>query len=41
MTNTIAQRPRESLLGLGFIALGVPLYFALRRRPAFSRGRNS
>jgi APA family basic amino acid/polyamine antiporter len=38
MTNTIAQRPRESLLGLGFIALGVPLYFALRRRRDPGRG---
>lgn len=28
--STILQRPRESLLGLGFIALGVPLYFFFR-----------
>ena len=34
MANTIAQRPRESLLGLGFIALGAPLYFVLRRPSA-------
>ncbi len=27
--STILQRPRESLFGLGFVALGVPLYFAL------------
>ena len=33
MASTILQRPRESLMGLGFIALGIPLYFALRRRP--------
>lgn len=32
MVNTIVQRPRESMLGLGFIALGIPLYFLLRRR---------
>ncbi len=32
MVSTIVQRPRESLLGLGFIALGVPLYFFARRR---------
>ncbi|MGH9441160.1 MAG: APC family permease [Thermoanaerobaculia bacterium] len=31
MISTIVQRPRESLLGLGFIALGVPMYFLLRR----------
>lgn len=31
MISTILQRPRESLLGLGFIALGVPLYFLFRR----------
>ena len=36
MVSTIAQRPRESLLGLGFIALGVPLYFLLRRRTSSS-----
>jgi APA family basic amino acid/polyamine antiporter len=34
--STILQRPRESLLGLGFIALGVPLYFLLRRPPTRS-----
>jgi len=32
--STVLQRPRESLLGLGFIALGVPLYFLLRRVPS-------
>jgi APA family basic amino acid/polyamine antiporter len=32
--STILQRPRESLLGLGFIALGVPLYFFFRRSSA-------
>ena len=32
MVSTILQRPRESLLGLGFICLGVPLYFLFRRR---------
>jgi APA family basic amino acid/polyamine antiporter len=31
--STVLQRPRESLLGLGFIALGVPLYFLFRRAP--------
>jgi APA family basic amino acid/polyamine antiporter len=29
--STILQRPRESLLGLGFIAIGIPLYFLFRR----------
>jgi APA family basic amino acid/polyamine antiporter len=32
MISTIAQRPRESLLGLAFISLGIPLYYFLRRR---------
>ena len=32
MISTIVQRPRESLLGSGLIALGVPLYFLFRRR---------
>jgi APA family basic amino acid/polyamine antiporter len=32
--NTILQRPRESLLGLAFIGLGVPLYFVLGGRRA-------
>jgi APA family basic amino acid/polyamine antiporter len=34
MISTILQRPRESLLGLGFIALGVPFYYLFRRTPA-------
>jgi hypothetical protein len=25
--NTLVATPRESLLGLGFIALGIPVYF--------------
>jgi len=37
--STILQRPRESLLGLGFIALGIPLYFFLRRASGPSSGR--
>ncbi len=36
--STILQRPRESLLGLGFIALGIPLYFLLRRSPRRATG---
>jgi len=31
MISTVVQRPRESLLGLGFILLGVPLYVLARR----------
>jgi len=31
--NTLVTTPRESLIGLAFIALGIPLYL-LRRKPA-------
>ena len=30
--NTLVSTPRESLIGLSFIALGIPLYFLSRRR---------
>jgi len=34
VVNTLRERPRESLLGLAFIALGVPIYLiGARRRP--------
>lgn len=32
VVNTLIQRPREALLGLAFIALGVPLYFVAGNR---------
>jgi basic amino acid/polyamine antiporter, APA family len=32
--NTLLERPRESLLGLGLVALGVPAYLYWRRRTA-------
>jgi basic amino acid/polyamine antiporter, APA family len=32
--NTLLERPRESLLGLGLVALGVPAYLYWRRRSA-------
>jgi APA family basic amino acid/polyamine antiporter len=31
LVNTVAERPVESLLGLGLVALGLPAYFYLRR----------
>jgi len=37
VTNTLVASPRESSIGLAFIALGIPLYFltpAARRRRA-------
>lgn len=40
VANTLVASPRESSLGLGFIALGIPLYFftpAVRRRRAEKR----
>ena len=30
VVNTLVATPRESLLGLGFIALGIPVYFLQR-----------
>jgi APA family basic amino acid/polyamine antiporter len=41
VVNTLVETPRESLLGLAFIALGIPIYFlqrAVRRGAASSRG---
>jgi basic amino acid/polyamine antiporter, APA family len=32
VTNTLVERPRESLSGLGLLALGLPVYFYWRRR---------
>ena len=32
--NTLLERPRESLLGLGLVALGIPAYLYWRRRSA-------
>ena len=35
VVNTLVETPRESLLGLAFLALGIPIYFlqrALRSR---------
>lgn len=32
--STLLKSPRESLMGLGLISLGLPLYFYWRRRPA-------
>ena len=37
VVNTLIETPKESLLGLGFIALGIPVYWlqrATRRKPA-------
>ncbi|MGH9464652.1 MAG: APC family permease [Thermoanaerobaculia bacterium] len=30
--NTLAERPRESLAGLGLLVIGLPVYFVFRRR---------
>jgi APA family basic amino acid/polyamine antiporter len=30
VVNTLVATPRESLLGLGFIALGIPIYWLQR-----------
>jgi APA family basic amino acid/polyamine antiporter len=37
VVNTLVERPRESLVGLGLIALGVPAFFAWRRRCSLRR----
>ncbi len=34
--NTLVERPKESLAGLGFLALGVPFYLMSKRRTAAS-----
>ena len=34
LVNTVAERPVESLLGLGLVALGLPAYAYLRRANA-------
>ena len=35
VVNTLVETPRESLFGLGFIALGIPVYWLQRKlRPA-------
>jgi hypothetical protein len=31
LVNTVVERPVESLLGLGLVALGLPAYLWLRR----------
>ena len=33
IVNTLMERPVESLSGLGLLALGLPAYLFLRRRP--------
>jgi APA family basic amino acid/polyamine antiporter len=30
--STLGNSPRESLMGLGFMAIGIPLYFHFRRK---------
>ena len=32
VANTLAEKPRESLAGLGFVALGLPAYVYWRRQ---------
>jgi APA family basic amino acid/polyamine antiporter len=36
--STLGNSPRESLMGLGFMAVGIPLYFHFRRKRVFRRG---
>jgi len=36
--NTLLERPTESLIGLGLLALGLPAYASWRRRSALARG---
>jgi APA family basic amino acid/polyamine antiporter len=36
--NTVSQRPRQSLAGLGLLLLGLPAYFYWKRRGAAARG---
>jgi APA family basic amino acid/polyamine antiporter len=31
LVNTVVASPRQSLIGLGFMALGVPIYFVFHR----------
>lgn len=38
VANTLVEKPRESLLGLFLLALGLPAYFYWRRRAAAPRG---
>jgi len=40
IANTLATKPRESLLGIGFILLGVPIY-ALLSRTGYASGRGT
>jgi APA family basic amino acid/polyamine antiporter len=35
--STLGNSPRESLMGLGFMAIGIPLYFHFRRKRVFRR----
>jgi basic amino acid/polyamine antiporter, APA family len=35
LTSTLAHSPRESLMGLAFMAIGIPIYFYFRRQRAF------
>ena len=32
LISTLVHSPRESLMGLGFMALGIPIYYHYRRR---------
>jgi len=41
LTNTVIEMPRQSLIGLGIILLGVPLYFLLPRLWQQSRQQSS
>ena len=40
LVSTLVHSPRESIMGLGFMALGIPLYFYFRstRRNAVAKG---
>ena len=36
--STLGNSPRESIMGLGFMAVGIPLYFHFRRKRMLRRG---
>jgi basic amino acid/polyamine antiporter, APA family len=40
LISTMQTRPRESLMGLGLMALGVPFYFYWKKRNVSASGRN-